>query len=300
MTVRGTVFSFQSSVFSRLGLNAGVLVFGACLWVMTLFAGAQTGLTLQLVPETTAIVPGQPFRVGLFIQHQPGWHTYWRQPGIVGVPTSITWELPAGFTAGELEYPEPESVLMFRIKAQGYERDVLLQTQITPPADLKPGQTIPLKGKATWMCCGNSCHPGHMGIELKMPVEKESRPDPQWHPLFEKERQAYAQISSAWQVSAIEEGLKVTVTLSPATDARPFTANEKVLFFTDDGWINSDEPQPQTLLPDGRLILHLTRADVFLGKTVPQELNGVVQRDGGWVPGKKWRSLSIEPKLQRP
>lgn len=274
-------------------------MFGACLWVMTLFASAQTGLTLQLVPETTAIVPGQPFRVGLFIQHQPGWHTYWRQPGIVGVPTSIAWELPAGFTAGELEYPEPESVLMFRIKAQGYERDVLLQTQITPPADLKPGQTIPLKGNATWMCCGNTCHPGHMGIELKMPVAAESSPDPKWQPLFEKERAAYPRPSEAWTAKASEEGLKVTLTLTPGPGARPVGADEKVIFFTDDGWINSDEPQRLELLPEGGFILHLTRADVFLGKTIPGELGGAVQREGGWVKDATWRSLKVSPALQR-
>ncbi|HAL73090.1 MAG TPA: hypothetical protein DCP71_15100 [Verrucomicrobiales bacterium] len=299
MTVRKTVFSGLRAVFSRLGPHAGVLIFGAYLWVMTLSASAQTGLTLQLVPETTAIVPGQPFRVGLFIQHQPGWHTYWRQPGIVGVPTSISWELPAGFTAGELEYPEPESVLMFRIKAQGYERDVLLQTQITPPAELKPGQTIPIKGNATWMCCGNTCHPGHMGIELKMPVAAESSPDPKWQPLFEKERATYPRPSEAWTAKATEEGLKVTLTLTPGPGGRPVGADEKVTFFTDDGWINSDEPQRLELLPEGGFILHLTRADVFLGKTIPSELGGAVQREGGWVKGEAWRSLKVSPALQR-
>lgn len=261
---------------------------------------AQTGLTLDLVPETTAIVPGQPFRVGLFLQHQPGWHTYWRQPGIVGVPTSIAWELPEGFKAGELEYPEPESVLMFRIKAQGYERDVLLQTVITPPADLKAGQSITLTGKATWMCCGNTCHPGHMPVSLALPVAAESKPDAKWQPLFEKERAAYAQTSAAWTTQAQEDGLKVTLILTPAPGARPFKPDEKVLFFTEDGWINSDEPQPQEIHPDGRLTMHLTRADVFLGKTVPTELNGVIQRDGGWVKGETWRSLSVKPTLERP
>ncbi len=276
------------------------------LWLLLLILGAasvhaQTGLTLQLVPETTAILPGKPFRVGLFIQHQPGWHTYWRQPGIVGVPTSIAWELPPGFEAGALEYPEPESVLMFRIKAQGYERDVLLQTQITPPMDLKPGQNISLKGKATWMCCGTSCHPGHQEISLGLPVALEAAADTIWQPVFEKERAAYAQASPAWEATAMEDGLKVTLTLAPAAGAgaRPFSQDEKVIFFTEDGWINTDEPQPQSLSAEGILTVQLTLADVYLGKTIPAELGGVVQREGGWLGGQSWRSLSIAPKLQR-
>lgn len=262
-------------------------------------ASAQTGLTLQMVPETTAIVPGQSFRVGLFIQHQPGWHTYWRQPGIVGVPTSIEWALPPGFTAGELEYPEPESVLMFQIKAQGYERDVLLQTVITPPAALQPSKEVQLSGKVTWMCCGNTCHPGHKDMQIKLPIATQASLDPQWAPHFEKERATYARSSDAWTANSTEDGLKVTLKLMPSPKARPFKADEKVIFFTEDGWINSDEPQPQTLNADGSLTLHLTRADVFLGKTIPTHLEGVVQREGGWLPNATWRSLSISPVLDR-
>jgi DsbC/DsbD-like thiol-disulfide interchange protein len=299
MMNREKVLSARCSMLSFLKLRAGLCLLVAWMALGNERAEAQTGLTLQLVPETTAIVPGQPFRVGLFIQHEKEWHTYWRQPGIVGVPTSLRWELPEGFTAGELEFPEPESVLMFHIKAQGYERDVLLQTEIRPPADLRPGDKITLHTKATWMCCGNTCHPGHMGFSLEMPVAAKSTPDPKWQPLFEKERAAYPRPSDAWTSTAVEDGLKMTLTLSPTSGARAFTADEKILFFTEDGWINSDEPQPQKLNPDGGLTLHLTRADVFLGKTIPDRLQGLLQREGGWVKGETWRSLSIAPEIQR-
>lgn len=262
-------------------------------------AAAQTGLTIDLVPESTAIVPGQTFRVGLSIRHEPGWHTYWRQPGIVGVPTSITWELPPGFKAGALLYPEPESVLMFRIKAQGFERDLLLQTEITAPPDLKAGVPVTLTGNATWMCCGNTCHPGHKKLSLTLPVAETNAPDAQWSPVFEKERAAFPRSSSAWQAEAHEDGLKVTLKLTPMDGAWPFTPEEKVIFFTDDGWINSDEPQTHEFTPGGGMTLHLTRADVFLGKVVPNQLFGIIQREGGWENGQPWRSLEIAPELKR-
>jgi len=299
MRFEETTVGGLSSVLSVLKQSTGYWIVMVCLLIFTITATAQTGLTLQLVPETTAIVPGKPFRVGLFIQHEPGWHTYWRQPGIVGVPTNIEWELPPGFKAGELEYPEPESVKMFQITAQGYERDVLLQTQITPPSDLKPGQTISLNGKATWMCCGDTCHPGQMKLSLDLPTAIKATPDAKWQPLFEKERADYARTSSAWTSQAEEEGLKVTLILKPAAGARPFSADEKVIFFTEDGWINSDEPQPQELNAKGDLTIHLTRADVYLSKTIPSKLKGIVQRDGGWAKGEPWRSLSIEPTIER-
>lgn len=263
-------------------------------------AWAETGLSVQLVPETTAIVPGQPFRVGLWIQHQPGWHTYWQQPGIVGVPTQIRWQLPPGFKAGPLEFPEPQSVLMFHIRAQGFERDVLLQTQITPPADLPIGPTITLQGQASWMCCGNTCHPAQKKLTLTLPTAVQAQPQVEWQPLFEKERQAYARPSTAWTASAIEQGLVVTLKITPQAQARPFSPEENVRFFTLDGWINSDEPQAQSLAPDGSLTLTLHRAEVFLGETTPTQLHGILQREGGWEQGKTWRSLALEPELVRP
>ncbi|MEQ1748814.1 MAG: protein-disulfide reductase DsbD domain-containing protein [Prosthecobacter sp.] len=264
---------------------------------------AQVGLKIQLVPEVTAIAPGASFRVGLYIQHDKGWHTYWRQPGIVGVPTSITWTLPTGFKAGPLEYPEPESTKMFQIMAQGYERDVLLQTEIVAPATLKVGGKVTLKGRASWMCCGNTCHPDTMELTLEMPVNAKSKPAKQWHPIFEKERAAYAHPSSAWTATAEEKGLIVRLTLKPETNsARPFQANQpapKVTFFTEDGWINSDQPQTISLNSDGILTLKLTRAEVFLGKGTPELLHGIVQREGGWHADGSLRSMIIKPVLRR-
>jgi DsbC/DsbD-like thiol-disulfide interchange protein len=264
---------------------------------------AQTGLKLQLVAETSAIVPGQTFRVGLYIRHDKGWHTYWRQPGIVGVPTSIRWNLPTGFKTGPLEYPEPEATKMFQISAQGYERDVLLQTRIEAPATLKPGEVVTIKGNASWMCCFNTCHPGTMELTLVMPVAAKANLDEHWHPLFEKERAAYAHPSEAWTAAAEEKDLTITLTLKPATDkALPFQPDQgepKVIFFTEDGWINSDQPQTIRVNQDGSLTMTLTRAEVFLGKIVPDHLHGVVQRQGGWHRDGSLRSMMIEPVLRR-
>jgi DsbC/DsbD-like thiol-disulfide interchange protein len=263
---------------------------------------AQTGLKIALVPESTAIVPGATFRVGLHLQPEPGWHTYWKQPGIVGVPTQIDWQLPSGFTAGELEYPGPEPVLMFHIKAQGYRREVLLQTQITAPAGLKHGAEVVLRGRATWMCCGNTCHPGSQVMELKLPVAAASAPDPLWAPFFERERQAYSRESGAWRAEAEETGMQVLLTLRPVEAAvRVLTADELagLRFYTEDGWINSDEDQKLELDPDGALRVALTRAEVFLGQGTPERLFGVLSRSGGWLAGETWSCLRIAPKIRR-
>jgi thiol:disulfide interchange protein DsbD len=70
-----------------------------------------------------------------------------------------------------------------------------------------------------------------------------------------------------------------------------------VRFFTNDGWINSDEPQKVRIGDDGAVILTLRRAEVFLGKERPARLYGVVKREGGWTTGEPLEAMIVSPAL---
>ena len=264
---------------------------------------AQTGLTLQLVSEQSAIVPGKPFTVGLWIQHNRGWHTYWRFPGIVGVATQMNWSLPKGWKAGPLVYPEPERTLMFQIKAQGFDRDVMLRTEITPPADLMLGDSVTLSGQASWMCCGNSCHPAAMDLRLTLPIAATSTLNEKWHRLLDAERALAERPSDAWKAEASEKGRDITLTLRP-TDARAALRPsqreaEKLIVFTEDGWFDSDKPQTITLHSDGTLSIQLIKAETYLGGKPPTTLRCILRHDDGWVKGETWRCLQIAPLIRR-
>ncbi|HET6522033.1 MAG TPA: protein-disulfide reductase DsbD domain-containing protein, partial [Geminicoccaceae bacterium] len=59
----------------------------------------------RLVSEVEAVRPGAPFWVALRLRMAEGWHTYWRNPGDSGLPTTIEWTLPEGFEASEIVWP---------------------------------------------------------------------------------------------------------------------------------------------------------------------------------------------------
>jgi len=48
--------------------------------------------------------------VGLSLQHQPQWHTYWKNPGDSGLPTQLSWQLSAGAAAGQIAWPSPHAL----------------------------------------------------------------------------------------------------------------------------------------------------------------------------------------------
>ncbi len=264
---------------------------------------AQEGLKIQLVSEQSAIVPGQPFTVGLWLEHDRGSHTYWRFPGIVGVPTQLKWKLPRGWKAGELIYPEPERTFMFQIKAQGFDRDVMLRTEITPPANLKIGDSITLTGTASWMCCGNSCHPGSMDLSLTLPVAASAELNARWHKLLNAERVRAEQRSDAWTATASEKGDTITLVVRPATaGARP-SKNQReadhIIAFTEDGWFDSDKPQTILRHDDGSLTITLIKADTYLGSQPPKTLRVILRNEEGWLQGGALRCLQVAPRIER-
>lgn len=266
-------------------------------------ASAQTGLKLQLVSEQTAVVPGKSFTVGLWIEHDRGFHTYWRHAGIVGVPTQITWKLPPGWKAGPLVYPEPERTLMFQIKAQGFDRDVMLRTEITPPANLTLGEQVTLTGKAVWMACSNTCHPGAKDLRLTLPVAQAADTNDKWHRLLDAERARAERTSDAWTSEASEKGDQITLILRPAKpEARLFTSDRsasKVIVFTEDGWFDSDKPQTVQRYSDGSFSVTLIKAETYLGDGPPKNLRAILRHEDGWVQGQDWRCLQVSPRIQR-
>jgi DsbC/DsbD-like thiol-disulfide interchange protein len=292
----------QFGVRSQFRLLAMLLVFYSAYHIPH-SAFSQTGLTIELVSEVTSITPGQPFHVGLFIKHEKGWHTYWKQPGVVGMPIGMTWRLPRGFEAGTLLFPEPQRVLMYQIKAQGYERDLLVSCEITPPATLKDGDSITLGGVASWMCCGNTCHPGFKDMTLTLPVKTTPAPayDEKWRPVFEKERTLHPQTTDAWSASAISDGKHVTLTLKPTgKDARVISSEDaaKIIFFTDDGWIHSDKPQLIQRGEDGTITMKLEISDVYMPEKPPGKLSGLVWHPDGWLVSRKLTAIQIAPEVQ--
>ena len=129
----------------------------------------------SLLTDTTAIVPGQKFQVGLLLEMAPGWHTYWQYSGDSGLPTTIRWNLPEGFSAGPIQWPVPQAkVEPGDIQVYAYSGQVLLLATITPPANVAGNAT--LSADASWLVCEEVCVPGDASLELTLPVAKSAIP----------------------------------------------------------------------------------------------------------------------------
>lgn len=149
--------------------------------VLGLLSGVAWGqpaqpATAELVASVEAIKPGEAFHVGVRFRIEPKWHIYWKHAGQAGIPTEVTFELPEGFTVGEVLYPVPvKFVQPGDIIGYGYEKEVLLMAYVTPPEDLSIDQ-VPVKATARWLVCAETCIPGNAELSMSLPVSSESRP----------------------------------------------------------------------------------------------------------------------------
>jgi thiol:disulfide interchange protein DsbD len=142
---------------------------------VTGFAAAQV-TTPQVRAELLAhapdgVTPGKPLWLGLSIEHQPGWHTYWKNPGDSGLPTTVDWQLPAGLQAGDIAWPTPRKLPVGPLMNFGYEGRLLLAVPVTvSAAPMTLTDSVPVRLKASWLVCKEVCIPEEGEFTLDLPV----------------------------------------------------------------------------------------------------------------------------------
>ncbi len=135
----------------------------------------------ELLQEERTIQAGRPFWIALRLQLEDGWHVYWKNPGDVGVPLSVEWLLPEGFQAGPLQWPTPEKFLIADMAGFGYQNEVILLIQMTPPQHLHSETKLEVRAQVKWLACSPlACQPGSSSTVLPLMISHDS-------PLVNKE-----------------------------------------------------------------------------------------------------------------
>ena len=148
----------------------------ALLLAASAWAGPESGpvqrdhIEVELVAEARSVQPGGEVRVGLRMLPDPGWHTYWLNPGDSGLPTHLDWTAPEGTPISDIAWPFPQRLPIGHLVNYGYEDEHLLPVTVTVPSTLAPGDTLVLDVYADWLVCEVECIPGDAELRLELPV----------------------------------------------------------------------------------------------------------------------------------
>lgn len=174
---------------------------------------------VRLVAETTGIpASGGTISIGLIERMQPEWHTYWRNPGESGEPTTIDWLLPPGFRAGDIMWPRPERIAFGELANYGFGDEVLLRSEITIPAGLTVGTTVSFTAHAKWLVCKDICIPEEATLDLALPVVAAPAINDQWREIFAKYREREPQKIAPFDARFALEDDAVTLFFRSALD----------------------------------------------------------------------------------
>ena len=214
---------------------------------------------VDLLAKQDAIVAGSDLRLGVHFALDPGWHIYWTNPGDSGQPPALKWQLPAGFNAGEIEWPRPERMQSTaQLADYGYHGEVLLPVTVHAPPSLKPGASVTLAAEAKWLVCREVCIPEHTELRLDLPVAQRAKENPQSAPLFAKtEKLLPRPMPRGWR--AIASSGKENFILSVET-GRPFPQVE--FFPLEPNQVDNAAPQGQLHL-DGGVKIVLKKSDLL-------------------------------------
>jgi len=121
-------------------------------WTLALLSAPALAnhMAAELVPEGPA-VPGKTVTVAVHFTPEKGWHGYWSNPGDAGYGTELDWHLPAGWKAGEPQYPVPQTLLIAGLMNHVYEADYAVLVPLSVPAGAS-GPT-PIALDANWLVC---------------------------------------------------------------------------------------------------------------------------------------------------
>ena len=193
--------SFHSKIAAFTLLAA--LTSPAPLWAATSAAVTTPQVRAELLAHAPeGVAPGKPIWLGLQIRHQPHWHTYWKNPGDSGLPTTLSWQLPEGVQAGDIQWPTPKKLPVGPLMNFGFEGTLLLPVPITVPATFS-GSSLEVKLQAEWLVCKDVCIPESGEFTLSLPAAAATA---MHGAAFEAARAASPQAVAGAQATAKVEG----------------------------------------------------------------------------------------------
>ncbi|HEV2695730.1 MAG TPA: protein-disulfide reductase DsbD domain-containing protein [Verrucomicrobiae bacterium] len=128
----------------------------------------------QLILSADTAKPGDTVMAAVRLQMDPGWHTYWKNGGDAGIPTKIVWQLPAGVTNGEIEWPLPEKLGPAEVTTYGYEGEAVLLVPLHIDAGAEAG-TLAVAAKVSWLECQDVCIPAGQDVTATLNIGPEAK-----------------------------------------------------------------------------------------------------------------------------
>lgn len=122
----------------------------------------------SLVMDGDSFVNGM--RIGVQVDLEKGWHTYWENPGDVGAPASMDISSSQQIEQSDLTYPIPHRIRSDPFDFYGFENEVLFYKTVSMPS-ADSSKPVDLKIRFDWLVCQELCIPASKTFDITLPLK---------------------------------------------------------------------------------------------------------------------------------
>ncbi|MCH2205259.1 MAG: hypothetical protein MK132_05235 [Lentisphaerales bacterium] len=250
------------------------------------------GVKINLISEADAISPNTSFTVAIHIQHFDGFHTYWKNPGMVGVATKIDWTLPEGFKAGEIQWQVPERSKMLKYNCHGYKGETYLLVDIQAGADIP--ESFDIEAKVGGMTCSEKscCFVGFAQTKISLNRDTETKLNSKHHKIIQAARDRIPKLIEKWQSSFQQTDSEIIL----AVHNSEFTKDipQDLYFYPEQNVYNTETPQEVVITTDNSINVRF-QLSVIAEKNL-KSLSGFLYNPKGWSSNDD-KYLRVEAKV---
>jgi thiol:disulfide interchange protein DsbD len=131
--------------------------------ILLLFSGygfantVNTGhAEVSIIKNSATIVNKDELFIGIRMDMQNHWHTYWKNPGDSGGPLKVKWQVPSEYKIYDVQWPAPELIPYPPLMTYGYENFVIFPFKI----DISEGQSLDyININIDFLICEDICVP---------------------------------------------------------------------------------------------------------------------------------------------
>lgn len=142
-------------------------------------SGSDSIGSVHLMFPSQTVCPGDEIEGIVKLTLQPGWHTYWKNPGDAGLAPAFDWELPHGVTVKEVIWPAPSLIKQADAVVYGYEGSPEWIVRLLFDKDMIP-ETQKVVLTAFFLACDGMCTPVTSQAEFSFTVSPSAPKNINW------------------------------------------------------------------------------------------------------------------------
>lgn len=252
------------------------------LFFLAAFTARAAHTQATLVFSDAIAKPGDTVWVGVDLRMEPGWHTYWKNSGDAGMPTTIAWQLPPGVTAGAIRWPLPEKLPPDEVTTYGYSGETMLLVPLKIGANV-PAGPISLSANLTWLECKDVCIPVKTTVQATLNIGNETKSSAgaaaiqQWQARVPRQAKGFFIVSAEWERPANADSRPLII---QAIEAAGAAIPVQDADFFPDAADNYEIQSPTDIIAANPDEIRLRKEVKLYSGDWPKELSGVLVVNG--------------------